>query len=329
MAVVVVGGGLVGLAVALELARRDVAVTCLERAVPGAEASSAAAGILAPRVEAHGDAAVRALGVRSLAMYEAWLDSLGTSVGFRRSGALVVGDVAPDEEAVSVQGTQLARLAPGLAARRAWWLADEALVDTRRLVGAVREAANAAGVCFRAATVHGVGRGGLWLVDGEHIPGEVVVCAGAWSALVGGLEEMPIRPVRGQLVALGDLEVTSAVVFGAGGYLVPRHDELVAGSTVEDVGFARGVTAAGVRDILDHAIGLVPSLGTAPLLRTWSNFRPGSPDGRPMVGARAGVWLASGHYRNGVLLAPLTAQLLVNAMLSGDPLPAAWAPDRF
>ncbi len=329
MAVVVVGGGLVGLAVALELARRGVAVTCLERAVPGAEASSAAAGILAPRVEAHGDAEVRALGLRSLAMYETWLESLGTSAGFRRSGALVVGDASPDSEAVSVAGSRLAGLAPGLAAPSAWWLADEALVDTRRLVGAVREGARAAGVCFRAAIVGRVEPGGVWLAGGEHIAGEVVVCAGAWSALVGGLEAVPIAPVRGQLVALGGPEVTSAVVFGAGGYLVPRDDELVAGSTVEDVGFARGVTAAGIRHILAHAIDLCPSLAAAPLLRTWSNFRPGSPDGRPLVGAQGGVWLASGHYRNGVLLAPLTAQLLVAAMLDGAPLPTAWAPDRF
>ncbi len=329
MAAVVVGGGLVGLAVALELARRGVGVTCLERSVPGAEASSAAAGILAPRVEAHGDGPARALGLQSLALYEGWLESMGASPGFRRSGALVVGDTCPDADARSLSGASLSRIAPGLAAKCAWWLPDEAVVDTRRLVGGVRDACIALGVRVVTATVHRVERGGVCLIDGEIIPGEVVVCAGAWTASVGGLEGVPVRPVRGQLVALGDTQATSAVVFGPGGYLVPRTDEVVVGSTVEEVGFTRGVTAVGVRHILDHALGLAPSLADAAFLRSWSNFRPGSPDGWPLVGALAGVWLATGHYRNGVLLAPLTAKLLVAAMLDGDPLPAAWAPDRF
>lgn len=330
MNAVIVGGGLVGCAVALELARRGVGVVCLERAVPGAEASSAAGGILAPRVEAHGDPVARAMGLESLAMYEGWLDSLGNEVGFRRSGLLVVRPECPDAEAVVVSGSVLARIAPGLVAREAWWLADESLLDTRRLVGAVRHAAAEAGVSFRSGVaVMGVRPDSVDLAGGERVDGTVIVCAGAWTAAVPELSALPVRPVRGQLAALADTSTTSAVVFGPAGYLVPRHDELVVGATMEEVGFARGVSAGGVRHVLDHAIGLAPKLAGVELLRSWSSFRPGSPDGQPLVGQHRGVWVASGHFRNGILLAPLTAKRLVDAMLRGAALPPTWNPDRF
>lgn len=327
---VVIGGGLVGCAVALELARRGEVVFCLERAVPGAEASSAAGGILSPRVEAHGDRAARALGIASLGMYERWVDSLAAEVGFRRCGVLVHKSESPDEDAVLIAGAALSAIAPGLTARQAWWLPEEGMLDTRLLVGAVRDAASLAGVEFRSGrTVVAVDAEGVGLDDGERVEGRVVVCAGAWTASVVGLEGLPVRPVRGQLAALADTSVTSAVVFGPAGYMVPRADELVVGATMEDVGFARGVTAAGVRHVLDHAIELAPALAGAELLRTWSSFRPGSPDGHPLVGRVRGAWVASGHFRNGILLAPLTAMRLVGAMLDGDALPSAWSPDRF
>ncbi len=327
---VVVGGGLVGCAVALELARRGEDVLCLERAVPGAEASSAAGGILSPRVEAHGDLAARTLGIASLDMYEAWVDSLAADVGFRRCGVLVLKSESPDEDAAPVAGSAIAAIAPGLVARSAWWLPDEGMLDTRRLVGAVRDAASRAGVEFRSGrTVVTVDADGVGLEDGERFQGRVAVCAGAWTASVGGLDGLPVRPVRGQLVALADTSVTNAVVFGPNGYLVPREDELVVGATMEEVGFARGVTAGGVRQVLDHAFQLAPGLAGTELLRAWSSFRPGSPDGNPLVGRVRGAWLASGHFRNGILLAPLTARRLVAAMLDGDPLPSTWSPERF
>lgn len=330
MNAVIVGGGLVGCAVALELARRDVGVVCLERAVPGAEASSAAGGILAPRVEAHGDPAARAMGLASLAMYERWLDSLGKDVGFRRSGVLAVRPESPDADAVRIHGAALSRIAPGLAAQEAWWLPDEALLDTRLLVGAVRDAAAAAGVNFRSgASVTGVEPLLVRLAGGECVEGVSVVCAGAWTAAVSGLGALPVRPVRGQLAALADTETTTAVVFGPAGYLVPRRDELVVGATMEEVAFTRGVTAGGVRHVLDHALGLAPRLAGAELLRSWSSFRPGSPDGQPLVGLHRGMWVASGHFRNGILLAPLTAKRLADAMLQGAALPPTWNPDRF
>ena len=327
---IVVGGGLVGCAVALELARRGREVVCLERAVPGAEASSAAGGILAPRVEAHGDEDARVLGLESLGMYEAWLNSLGADVGYRRSGVLVARADSPDRDAVVLAGADLARVAPGLKVPQAWWLPDEALLDTRRLVPAVRAAAEAAGVRFRSGvSVAKVESGAVQLDGGERLEGEVVVCAGAWTPAVSGLPPLPVRPVRGQLAAVADATATTAVVFGPAGYLVPRHDELVVGATMEEVGYQRGVSAGGVRHVLDHAIQLAPALAGATFLRAWSSFRPGSPDGKPLVGRAGGVWVASGHFRNGILLAPLTAARLADAMLDGAALPPAWRPDRF
>lgn len=329
MSIIIVGGGLVGCAVALELARRGREVVCLERAVPGAEASSAAGGILAPRVEAHGDAEARELGLRSLALYEPWLASLEADVGFRRAGVLVARPDSPDPDARWLPGARLDHLAPGLRVPGAWWLAEEAVLDTRRLVPAVRTAAILAGVRFRAGEeVARLGVGEVDLAGGERLEGEVVVCAGAWTARIAGLEALPVRPVRGQMAALGDTGVTSTVVFGPAGYLVPRADELVVGSTMEEVGFERAVTAGGLRHVLDHAITLAPPLAQAPVLRTWSNFRPGSPDGRALVGRVPVGWVASGHFRNGILLAPLTARLLADAMLDGAELPAAWNPAR-
>lgn len=327
--VVVVGGGLVGCAVALELARRRVPVTVLERAVPGAEASSSAAGILAPRVEAHGHPEQRALGLRALAAWTPWARSLDADVGLSTCGVLVVREARPDPDAAWIDGERLAEVAPGLSATGGWWLPDEGVVDTRPLVGAVHRAAVRAGAQFRTGlTVARVAPDGV-TAGGERFAGVPVVCAGAWAGTVPGCRGVPVEPVRGQLVALGTTSPARSVVFGPGGYVVPRHDETVIGATMEQVGFERGTTAIGLHAVLGSALALFPRLGEAPVLRHWSNFRPCSPDGRPLVGVVDGTWVATGHSRNGILLAPLTAALLADALLDGAPLPPAWSPSRF
>ena len=321
--VIIVGGGLSGCAVALELATRGVKVEVLERAIVGAEASSAAAGILSPRMEAHGREPFRGYGLESLAMYPAWVARLG-DVGFRRCGLLRVGE-KPDVDAEEVDAASIER---GLSAARAWWLPEEATVDTRRLVTAVHDAAVAAGARFRTgATVRAVHPDAVSL-DGERVTGRVVVCAGAWTSRVPGLAGVPVRPVRGQLCALQGVALRT-VVFGAGGYLVPRHDEVVCGATAEEVEFTRGTTAGGVRAVLDTAVGLMPALAGAAFDRAWSGFRPGTPDDLPVMGRVDGVWVASGHFRNGILLAPLTARWTADALLDGAELPPAFSPSRF
>jgi glycine oxidase len=238
----------------------------------------------------------------------------------------VLGAEPPDAEAERLAGTDLARVAPGLAARAAWWLPSECALDTRRVVTAVRTAAESAGASFvtgqavaaiedRVRTEHGA------------IEGTPIVCAGAWSATLAGLDAVPVRPVRGQLVALR--ATLDRVVFDGLHYLVPRDDEVVAGTTVEEVGFERGTREEDIRGILAAAGALLPRLRGAQMLRAWSSFRPGTPDRQPIVGRLGPAWIASGHYRNGVLLAPLTAELLCRGILDGAPLPARWNPGRF
>lgn len=333
--VVVVGGGLLGCAVALELARRKVDVVVLERAVVGAEASSAAAGILAPRLEAHGQEPMRSVGIESLELYPSWVAGLGRDVSFQRCGLLRVvleGEECPSPDVDARWVDDVRALEPTLSEKAVggWWLPEEATVDTRLLVPAVHAAAEEAGAAFRlGATVSRVGPDGVELEGGGQVGGRVIVCAGAWTGQVPGLRPLPVRPVRGQIVGLSGVGMRR-VVFGNGGYLVPRLDgRVVAGSTMEEVGFTRGVTAAGVRHVLDTALRIAPPLGAAAVDGTWSGFRPGTPDTMPILGDVDGVWVASGHFRNGILHAPFTARAMAAAMLDGAPLPAEFSPARF
>lgn len=334
---VIVGGGLMGSALALELARRGREVIVLEKAVVGAEASSAAAGILAPRIEAHGDPALRAIGLASLALYPEWLASLGDPVELRLDGLLRVvhaGETLPepDPDAVWLAAGEARAREPGLSDRieGAWLLEGEGRVDTRSLVQAVKHAAQALGVRFHErAEVTEVRPHGVSLPTGRLEGGEVVVCAGAWTAKVPGLPPLPIRPVRGQVVALRASGVVRHVLFGGGGYIVPRSDEIVVGSTMEEVGYQKGLTPNGLRHVFEVASRNVPVLGELPFDRAWSSFRPGSPDGLPLLGKVDGVWIASGHFRNGILLAPFTARAMADAILDGKALPEACRPDRF
>jgi glycine oxidase len=335
--IVVVGGGLLGSAVALEVARRGRRVTVLERAIVGAEASSAAAGILAPRMEAHGREPLRSIGVESLALYPGWAASLGADVGLLRCGLLKVvrpGDPtdSPDAEAEWLEAAAARALEPALApdVLGAWHLPDEACLDPRKLLPAVHGAALAAGATFRTGEeVAALDAAGVTLTSGGRVEGRVVVCAGAWTAKVPGLPALPVRPVRGQLVALSGVPLTR-VLFGAGGYLVPRADgRVVAGATVEEIGFERGVTAGGLAHVLTSALAMAPGLAAAGFDGAWSGFRPGTPDELPVIGEVGGVFVASGHYRNGILLAPLTAKWVAAALVDGAPTPPLFSPGRF
>ncbi|MEN9787934.1 MAG: hypothetical protein RLZZ299_3198 [Pseudomonadota bacterium] len=332
--VVVVGGGLLGCAVAHALAPAR-KVVLLERAVLGAEASSAAAGILAPRVEAHGAEPMRAIGIESLEAWEGWLRGLGVApaiVGYARCGVLVraAEDAPPDVDARWVPDA--AAMEPALRSGGAWSLPEEAVVDPRRVMPVLRAAVRDAGVVVRTGDpVVEVRPGAVRLASGETVRGEVVVCAGAWTARVPGVPSVPVRPVRGQLVALEGVPV-SRVVFGPGGYVVPRLAQpgrVIAGATVEEAGFVREVTAAGLASVLATAQQLAPALAEARVVEHWAGLRPGTPDAMPVLGCVDGVWVASGHYRNGVLLAPWTAATMAAAVRDGAPLPAAWAPGRF
>jgi glycine oxidase len=350
MRVAIVGGGVMGCATALALASRGAEVVVLERAVPGAEASSAAAGILGAQVELHGRDGDAKRFVRARDAWASWSRELreatGIDVGHRVSGVL---RAAHDERDIGVLAREVtwqrerglrAELLDGTAARAvepqlasevvaAAHFPDDAQVDPPALLRALMAAlARAPAVSVRSGTsverllverdrCLGVHLG----ADGELRADACVLAAGSWSSLVPGLPaSLPaVRPVRGQIVLLEERPPRlRAIVFGPGGYVVPRGDgRVVCGSTMEHVGFRRGVTAAGVHVILDAALRCVPSLGEAQLAGTWSNFRPHVEGDRALVGASPlpGLFLATGHHRNGILLAKVTADEVSRAVL--------------
>lgn len=350
----IVGGGVVGCATAWELARKGVAVTVLERSVPGAEASSAAAGILGAQAEAHGGGPMTTLSLAARARYPRWEKALrqatGIDIGYRRSGLMRVGfdkqGVAEIAKGVLWQRRQGlpvqrldARLAhafePELAPSVVGGVrfAEDACLDPRRLLSALHGAALAAGARFvsgayvRRVVVEGGRARGVAMDDGSDVRGsDVVVAAGSWTTLVDGvaLGAGAVRPARGQIVELlSPAPLLKNVVFGPRCYLVPRDDgRTLVGSTLEFVGYRREVTAEAVKNLLTGAIELVPALGSATLNDSWSSFRPWTKDELPLIGSPGveHLWLASGHYRNGILLAPITAEI-VAALVLGRRLP--------
>jgi glycine oxidase len=352
MKVVVVGAGVMGSASALELANAGIDVLLVERAVPGAEASSAAAGMLGAQLESHGPGGDYALFLKARDEYGAWADELrretGVDVGYRVSGALELAfdEMAAEKLRANVawqakQTKERARaelldrdaalsiepaLAPTLVA--AAFYPDEAQVEPPRLLRAISVAvARHPRIALRSgATVKSVvfdkGRArGVKLEEGEILGDAVVLAAGSWSSLVGGLEGVvpEVRPARGQLLELEERPVRlRTIVAGGGGYVVPRGDgRVVCGTTLEFVGFRREVTADGIRSILDRALNLVPGLGVASFTTAWSSFRPFSTTERPLVGKSEapGLVLATGHHRNGILLAKVTAQAVKAAVV--------------
>ncbi len=355
--VIVIGAGVQGCAVALRLAQAGQSVLVLERSVPGAEASSAAAGILSPGVEAEEPGPFYQLCAASLARYRAFAAELerltGVSVGYRGGGTLQVAfdDVTAralagraaqiqkhDIPVEVIDGDEVRRLEPAVDAqvRGALWFREEASIDPRLLCRALYLAAHQAGARFLTGQVqrivHGEGRAiGVDYDRGRLEGGSVVLAAGSWSAAVGGsgLPAGAVRPVRGQIALLDTRPpLLRRVVFSDKGYVVPRADgRVLCGSTMEEVGYERGVTAGGLRGVLDLAIEIAPALAGAPLIDSWSNFRPASPDGWPVLGASTvpGLYYATGHTRNGILLCPITADA-VSAAILGRPAPVDLSP---
>lgn len=348
MRVVVVGGGVMGCATALELAKRGVKdIVLLERAVPGAEASSAAAGMLAAQVEAK-DHEERARYVKARAAHAPWAEELreltGIDIAYRKSGALEVAsnetDIAHMRERVEanlaagltaqlVSGAEARTIEPCLRADvlGGAWFPDEAQVDPPQLLRALVAAVARAGIVVKSGTTvssliqeRDTCRGVVLDGSEELRADAVLLAAGSWSSLVPGVpKSLPtVRPVRGQLVQLEERPPRlERIVFMEGGYVVPRGDgRVICGSTMEDVGHRREVTAAGVHTILGNAIRIAPSLAQAELSRAWCNFRPHAPGG-PLVGASPlpGLFLATGHYRNGILQAKITAEAAAQSVV--------------
>jgi len=356
--VAIVGGGLIGLASAIALARRGADVVVVERAGLGAEASSAAAGILGAQVEAHGPGPLTELCLLARARWAEFAGMLeeetGIDVGLRRCGVLVVALDAAEAAALepraawqrarglpvdALSPAEVAALEPELAPVEAALLfADDQVVDPTAATAAAAQAARAARVRFVAGEAVGVvtsggAARGVALADGGVLDaGAVVLAAGSWSSSAlgeaAGLAADAVVPVRGQLLELGTGAPPSHIVFGAGGYLVPRgRGRVVVGSTAERVGYDKRVTPGALETLRARAERLCPVLGGGETLRVWAGLRPASKDGLPFLGesATARLFVATGHFRNGILLGPLTGEI-VAALVTGAAPPIDLGP---
>ncbi len=348
-----------GTSAAWELAGHGSKVVVLERSVPGAEASSAAAGILGAQAEAHAPGPMAELCLASRERYAKFAAALRkethVDVGYRECGVLrvafkpahakglVTSAAWQKKRGLGVEALSRKTLAarePELSPELSGGVrfAADSRVDPKALLRALHIAALGRGVRFqsgafvRRIVVEGGRAVGVALDDGSVLHAHnIVVAAGSWTSLIDGLG-LPagqVIPARGQIVELElPAPPLSHVVFGPGAYLVPRDDgRVLVGSTLEFVGYEREVTAGAVRDLLNHATALLPALSRAGLRATWSNFRPYTKDELPLLGRTKieRLFLSTGHYRNGILLAPISAQI-VRAAVLGQRAPIALEP---
>ncbi|MEM6432459.1 MAG: glycine oxidase ThiO [Cyanobacteria bacterium P01_D01_bin.115] len=338
--VLIVGGGIIGLAIALRLRQNSLAVTVLSRDFAEA-ASHVAAGMLAPGAETLPAGPLLDLSRQSLQRYPDWakkLESLtGQDVGYWPSGILAPQWTRPQQLADMpshpgrwLEATTAQHYQPGLtdAIAGAWWYPEEGQVNTRALARALRLAVQDAGVEIQEdVTVQGFvqQQGRVQQVQttaGNFQAGHYVLATGAWS---NALLPIPVFPVKGQMAAVqvpphyGQAQPLQRVLFGADGiYIVPRRNgRIVLGATSESVGFTPGITAAGLAHLFHKAVTLFPALKDFPVQETWWGFRPTTPDEAPILGpsACANLTLATGHHRNGILLMPITAELIADAIL--------------
>ena len=339
---VVAGGGLIGASIALELACAGLKVAVFDAQQPGREASWASAGMISPAPESSAMNSLLPISLASVQLYPEFIGQVeklsSWKVGYRKDGALEIfltGDekVEIDEilaqhrgaglQAEALTGPEAREIEPALTGevRAAIHRPDEASLDNRLFTEATLEAARCKGVEIFARN----GAKALWREDqsckGLHLEnGRVearwtVIASGCFSAQIDGVAAYaPVTPAKGQMAALRCASVNlKKDLWSDHMYLVPRNDgRIIAGSTVEYEGFDRSITAAGMKKILSGAIALVPALETARIEETWAGLRPDSPDHLPILGPTDmdGLLIATGHFRSGILLTPVTARLI-------------------
>jgi glycine oxidase len=358
--VAIIGAGVVGLGIAWRLAARGVAVEVFDRGRAGAGASHAAAGMLAACCEAEpGEETLVALGRESQARWPAFaaelVEATGIDVELRTEGTIMVALTADDQARLQhhlvfqhqlglplewITAAETRRREPHLAGKLAGavWSPQDHQVENRKLAPALRKAAERAGAIVREHTpvkeisISGGRADGIILENGSKVSADaVVLAAGAWSRSIGGLPSElrpPVRPIKGQLIALRmdpSAPLINHVVWAPGLYLVPRRDgRLILGATVEEKAFDTTLTAGGVLALLDAAWRTIPSIEELPIDEMWVGHRPGSRDDAPILGPGpvAGLVYATGHHRNGILLAPVTADAIARLVLDGTVQPA-------
>ena len=338
----IAGGGLIGSAIALELAQAGLSVAVFEKGEPGHEASWASAGILSPAPETQGMIPIVPLAKASVALYPEFVANVegisGKIVGFRPFGtmdALFSRDATHDLstlialhhglglQAEPLRPEEARELEPALSpeVEAAALRPEEASIDNRALTQAVLHAAQKSGAeIFPDHAVQAIWRegsrcAGLKLRNENVSAKWTIIASGCFSANIEGVAAYaPVRPAKGQMVSLRADELKiRRVLWSEKIYLVPRNDgRILAGATVEYVGFDKHVTAGAIEKILSDAIELAPGLANARIEETWAGLRPDSPDHLPIVGPTdlEGLMMATGHFRSGVLLTPITARLI-------------------
>jgi glycine oxidase len=348
--VIVIGGGIIGLSLSIELRKKGASVLLVERGEPGREASHAAGGMLV-ECSIETPSALQPLATASARMYLEFVHELqvesGLFVDLRDQGAIVFpapehAYERPDFKLETLLPAPLAELEPALAEpnRPAFYLKERS-VDPRALTAAAVAAAKRRGVDFSS----GDAAAAVNLSDGRvsgittkktsfHSP-KVVNCAGAWSGQITPLA-FPTRPVKGQMLCLlaPTRQLLKHVIRTPEIYLIPRSDgRIIVGTTVEEAGFDKRTDVATIQRLHRAAIATVPELQNAKILEDWAGLRPGTPDSLPILGATTtpGYYVATGHFRDGILLAPVTAQVMAQIIDGKNPEHdlASFSPARF
>jgi len=346
--VIVIGAGVIGLAIAIELKLKGISVTILRKKELNI-ASLAAAGMLAPHAEKIPSASLFNLCKNSLELYPQWVAKL-KDITSKDVGYLPSGIIAPTFEHPTTSSAggmiwwdrqQLELVEPGLTKDivGAWWYPQDGQVDNRLLMAALNQAAVELGIEIldntavlsiekKQAKVQQ-----LITSTGPMQAQSYILAAGAYAR---ELIDLPVKPIKGQMLAvqMPQDNFLAKVIFGDGIYLVPRSDgRLIIGATVEEVGLANYNTPSAINVLLERAIAIYPCLKDYPIQELWWGFRPGTPDEGPILGRldAENLLLALGHYRNGILLAPVTAKVICDLLLDDkkDPLLEEFSPHRF
>lgn len=352
--VLILGGGVIGCSIAYYLSKAGASVTVVERGDIGGATSGAAAGILAPLIESGGPGSFVDLGVASLRMFPSLADELrdvsGVDIEYMKNGVLDLALSETEERELRARHTwqvsqgfqtrwvtpaEARKIEPGLSPelRGGLYSTEEGQVSGLRLARAFAQGAARYGATFiLGAKARGLiaanGRvTGAKFADRDLTAGHVILATGAWTGMWSEWlgPKLPVQPVRGQILSIHHIPVpVRHIIFGGGhGYLTPKPDGSVwVGATQEEVGYDSRVTAAGVAFLLNLIPYLAPGLAQGTFQRAWAQLRPGSPDNLPLIGPIPdwqGVTVASGHFRNGILLAPITGKLVAELLIEGEP----------
>ncbi len=337
--VLIIGGGIIGLATAIALSQKGASVAVIERDICGQGATWAAAGMLAPEAERL-EGTLLEFGIRSRDMYPQWIANLmrlsGLDCGYWCCGMIAPSLEESDHQIIAKHPQYISREEShkrqsglGEAILGSLWLPEDGQVNNRKLTQALLTAARSLSIkILEGVTVYQIVRAQQRVTHLDTSVGNLqsdryILATGAWSR---SLLPLPVKPIKGQMLSVFDRDrQLQRVIYAPSCYIVPRQDgKIVIGATVEDNGFEQGITAAGIAQLVNRAITVYPAIANMPITETWWGFRPHAPNEIPILGASdyENLVLATGHYRNGILFAPITAKLITDFIIDGitDPI---------